>query len=189
METVREKQHKAFESLKEEFGYKNLMAAPKITKVVVNTGTGRRTKVDRLFNDMVADRLAKITGQKPAIRPAKKSVAGFKIRTGDPVGQVVTLRGDRMYNFLDKVLNIALPRTKDFRGIKRSAVDAMGNLTMAIKENSIFPEAANEEIKDVFGFAINIVTTAKSKNEAMKFFEMIGVPFEKAKEVEKKKKR
>lgn len=179
MKTVKQKQAQAFEALKGEFGYTNKMAAPKIVKVVVSSGTGRRSKIDRMYNDLVADRLAKITGQKPAIAAAKKSIAGFKIRTGDPIGQTVTLRGTRMFAFLDKLIDIALPRTKDFRGIKRSAVDKMGNITISIKESSIFPETANEDLKDIFGFGITIVTTAKSKEEALKFFEMIGIPFEK----------
>jgi large subunit ribosomal protein L5 len=181
METVKEKQAQAFTALKDEFALKNIMSSPKITKVVINSGTGRRMKVDRMYNDLVSDRLAQITGQKPSIRPAKKSVAGFKIRTGDPVGQVVTLRGERMYAFLDKLINIALPRTKDFRGIKRETVDEMGNITISIKESSIFPELSHEDLKDIFGLGVTIVTTAKNKKEAIKFFELIGVPFAKAK--------
>jgi large subunit ribosomal protein L5 len=177
MESVKEKQKKAFELMKEEFGYTNLMAAPRLEKVVVNVGTGKKSRFDRNANDFIADRLAKITGQKAASRGAKKSIATFKIRTGDPIGQVVTLRGANMYSFVDKLIDIALPRTKDFRGIKRSSVDQMGNLTMGIKEHVIFPEASEEEIKDVFSFSITITTTAKSKKEAMKFFEAIGVPF------------
>lgn len=177
METVKQKQKKAFDVMKEEFAIKNVMAAPKIKKVVINTGTGRRMKVDRMYNDMVADRLSKITGQKPAVRGAKKSIAGFKIREGDPIGQVVTLRGERMYAFLDKLINIALPRTKDFRGIQRTTVDAMGNMTLPIKESSIFPELAQEDLKDIFGIGVTVVTTAKNKDEATKFFELLGVPF------------
>ncbi len=115
--------------------------------------------------------------QKPTTRSAKKSVASFKLREGDPIGVTVTLRGARMYSFLDKLLNVALPRTKDFRGIDKKIVDDIGNLTMPIREHSIFPETGDEELKDVFGMAVTIVTTAKTKPEATKFFELIGVPF------------
>jgi large subunit ribosomal protein L5 len=125
------------------------------------------------------DRLSKITGQKPALRQAKKSIASFKIRQGDPVGVSVSLRGTRMYGFLDKLLNIALPRTKDFRGIESKIVDSIGNATIGIKEHTVFPETVDEELKDVFGMAVTVVTTAKSKEEAKEFFDLIGVPFKK----------
>ena len=113
------------------------------------------------------------------MRQAKKSIAIFKIRAGDQIGVAVTLRGTRMYSFLDKLLNIALPRTKDFRGLERKIVDDMGNITIPVKEHTIFPETGDEELKDVFGMAITIVTSAKNKKEATKFFEIIGVPFKK----------
>jgi large subunit ribosomal protein L5 len=179
METIKEKQQKVFTALQGDFGYKNPMAAPKIEKVVVSVGTGKKSRFDRTVNDFIADRLAKITGQKPAARGAKKSIASFKVRAGDPIGQVATLRGARMYAFLDKLINIALPRTKDFRGVKRHAVDEMGNVTIGIKEHTIFPETADEDIKDVFGLSITITTTTSNKEEAIKFFEMIGIPFAK----------
>lgn len=179
MKSVKEKTSHAFETMKGSFGYKNKMAAPKITKVVISSGTGSGVKKDKNRNDMVMDRLMKITGQKPSLRSAKKSVASFKIRQGDPVGVTVTLRGTRMQAFLDKLLNVALPRTKDFRGLERKIVDSVGNLTLPIKEHTIFPETADEELKDVFGMAVTIVTTAKTKPEATKFFELIGVPFKK----------
>lgn len=175
--TVIEKTQSAFDVMKAEFGYTNKMAAPKITKVVVSVGTGNLMKKDRTKNDFVADRLGKITGQKPAIRQAKKSIASFKIRQGDQIGVMVTLRGKLMYNFLEKLLNIALPRTKDFRGIDAKIVDNIGNLTIPVKEHTIFPETADEELRDVFGMGITIVTTAKSKKEATAFFRHIGVPF------------
>lgn len=177
--TVKEKSQKAFEILKGKFGYKNVMAAPRLTKVVVSSGTGGAMKRDNKRNDMVSDRLAKITGQKPAVRGAKQSIASFKIRQGDPVGVTVTLRGPRMYAFLEKFLNIALPRTKDFRGFSNTAVDTIGNLTLGLKEHTIFPETADEDIKDLFGLSVTFVSTAKTKEEGTAFYELIGVPFKK----------
>lgn len=155
------------------------MAAPKLEKVILNVGTGTYMKKDAKKNDAIAERLAKITGQKPTPRGAKQSISSFKIRQGDPVGVMVTLRGNRMYAFLEKFLNIALPRTKDFRGIKREAVDNVGNVTIGIKEHTIFPETADEDIRDVFGLSVTIVGSAKNKKEGLKFFELIGVPFKK----------
>jgi large subunit ribosomal protein L5 len=179
METVKQKEKKAFTALKAKYGYKSSMAAPHLVKVVIATGTGTGIKKDKDRNKFIMDRLAKITGQKPATRGAKKSIATFKIRLGDPIGVMVTLRGARMYGFLDKLINVAIPRTKDFRGIERKVVDNIGNMTYGIKEHTIFPETGDEDIKDIFGLAITIVTTAKSKAEATEFFEMIGIPFKK----------
>lgn len=179
METIKQKEKKAFKELKTKYGYKNTMAAPRLVKVVVASGTGSGVKRNKDHNKLVLERLAKITGQKPATKSAKKSIASFKIRIGDPVGVMVTLRGARMYGFLDKLINVAIPRTKDFRGIERKIVDNIGNLTMSIKEHTIFPETGDEELKDVFGLAVTIVTTAKTKPEATEFFELIGIPFKK----------
>lgn len=179
MKSIKEKEQSSFDSMKGAFGYKNKMAAPKLVKVVVATSTGSAMKRDKNRNDLVMDRLAKITGQKPTLRSAKKSVASFKIREGDPVGVSVTLRGARMYSFLDKLVNVAIPRTKDFRGIDTKIVDAIGNITIPIKEHAIFPEIVDEDIRDIFGFGITIVTTAKTRDEALKFFELLGVPFKK----------
>ena len=179
METVKQKEKKAFSTLKAKYGYKNVMAAPRLVKVIVASGTGSGLKRNKDHNKLVMERLAKITGQKPATKSAKKSIASFKIRIGDPVGVMVTLRGARMYGFLDKLINVAIPRTKDFRGIERKIVDNIGNLTMSIKEHTIFPETGDEELKDVFGLGITLVTTAKNKAEATDFFELIGVPFKK----------
>ena len=179
METVKQKEKKAYSTLKAKYGYKNVMASPRLVKVVIASGTGSGLKRNKDHNKLVLERLAKITGQRPATKSAKKSIASFKIRIGDPVGVMVTLRGARMYGFLDKLINVAIPRTKDFRGIERKIVDNIGNLTMSIKEHTIFPETGDEELKDVFGLAITIVTTAKSKPEATEFFELIGVPFKK----------
>ena len=165
--------------MKLSFHYKNAMAAPKMEKVVINVGTGTLIKKDKNKNEAVADRLAKITGQKAALRGAKQSISSFKVRQGDPIGIVVTMRGKRMYAFLDKLINVALPRTKDFRGISRSAVDNIGNLTIGIKEHTIFPETADEDIRDVFGLSISLVSTAKNKKEGTAFFELLGIPFKK----------
>ncbi len=178
MKILKEKESNTVKALSE-FGYKNSVSAPRLTKVSISVGTGSMMKKDREKNDLVADRLAKITGQKPALRAAKKSVAGFKSRQGDPVGLVVTLRGARMYHFMDKLINIALPRTKDFRGIDPKSVDSIGNMTIGIKEHTIFPETSDEDLRDVFGLAITIGTTAKNKKEALAFFTHIGIPFKK----------
>ncbi len=183
--TVKEKEGLTFEKLGATFGYKNKMAAPKLVKVVLNIGTGTAIKKDKNKNQAISERLAKITGQKPAMRGAKQSIASFKIRQGDPIGVIATLRGKRMYAFLEKLFNVALPRTKDFRGIPRTTVDNIGNMTLSVKEHTIFPETADEDIKDVFGMAITIVSTSKNKKEGTAFFELLGMPFKK--EEEKKK--
>ena len=153
------------------------MQMPRIMKVVVSSGVG--SFKDKAKFKVVEDRLAKITGQKAASRGAKVSIATFKSRAGDIIGYQVTLRGKRMFDFLDRLVNIALPRTKDFRGISPTAADEMGNYTLGIKEHTIFPETADEELKDVFGLAITIVTTAKSKQEVVSFLTNLGFPFKK----------
>lgn len=183
---AKEQEKKAFELMKGDFGYKNMLAAPRFEKIVISSGTGKQAKTDRNRNDHVLDRIYKITGQKPSIRGAKKSIASFKVREGDPVGVSVTLRGNDMYQFFDKLVHISIPRTKDFRGIDRKVVDSMGNMTLGIKEHTIFPETGDEDIKDVFGLSITVVTTAKNKKEAIKFFEIMGMPF-KAEEEKKRK--
>jgi large subunit ribosomal protein L5 len=184
--TVKEKEKEAFDKMKSVFHYKNAMAAPRLKKVVINSGTGTPMKKDKNKNTAIADRLAKITGQKGALRGAKQSISSFKVRQGDPIGVVTTLRGNRMYAFLEKLINVALPRTKDFRGINRTTVDNIGNLTMGIKEHTIFPETADEDIRDVFGMSITVVSSAKDKKEGTAFFEILGVPFKKE-DVTKKK--
>ncbi|OGI62571.1 50S ribosomal protein L5 [Candidatus Nomurabacteria bacterium RIFCSPHIGHO2_01_FULL_40_12] len=166
-------------ALSSEFHYKNAMAAPKMVKIVLNVGTGTAIKKDKNKNDAILERLAKITGQKATLRGAKQSIASFKVRQGDPIGVMVTLRGKRMYAFLEKLINVALPRTKDFRGIARTAVDNIGNLTIGIKEHTIFPETADEDIRDVFGMSVTLVSTAKNKKEGTAFFELLGIPFKK----------
>lgn len=173
----KQKQQSAFEALKEAYGLKNRFEAPRIVKVVVSSGTGKAKDKNR--NTLVADRLARITGQKPSARAAKQSIAQFKLREGDVIGYQVTLRGARMYDFLDKLIHIALPRTRDFRGIADSAVDEMGNMTIGIREHTIFPETSDEDLKDVFGLSVTVVTTAKDKKSARAFFTHLGVPFKK----------
>lgn len=177
METIKEKQNKMFKAMKETFGYGNVMQTPKIIKVIVSVGTG--SVKDKSKMEIIPDRLAKITGQKPSPRGAKKSVASFKLRQGDTIGYMVTLRGEQMRSFLDKMFNVALPRTRDFKGFSKSAIDEMGNLTLGIKEHTIFPEVADEELRNVFGLAVTITTTAKNKEEALAFFEHMGIPFKK----------
>lgn len=179
MKSIKEKENKAFDTLKEKFGYTNRLQAPRIVKVVVSSGVG--TKKDKRAHEVIPDRLAKITGQKPAPRGAKKSISTFKLRQGDVIGYQVTLRGKRMYDFLEKLINVAYPRTKDFRGLKTSSVDNIGNITLGLREHSVFPETTDEELRDVFGMAVTVVSTAKNKKEATAFFETLGVPFEKAK--------
>lgn len=177
---TKEKQIKAFDVLKEKYGYANRMQTPRLMKVVISSGIG--SIKDKAKIVLVADRLAKVTGQKPAPRGAKQSVAAFKIRQGDVVGYQVTLRGTHMYRFLDKLFNVALPRTKDFRGVSPKTIDAMGNMTLSIREHTIFPETSDEELKDVFGLAVTMVTTgSKNKKEALAYFAHLGVPFAKAK--------
>ncbi len=182
---VKEKQNKAFAELKDVLGVTNKVALPHLVKVVISVGTG--SLKDKKKFEIIEDRLMKITGQKAAPRTAKKSIASFKLREGTAIGYQVTLRGTRMYDFLDRLFNIALARTRDFRGINRESVDPMGNLTIGLKEHSIFPETADEEVKDVFGLAVTIVTTAKDRESATKYFEYIGVPFKKEGEGKKKK--
>jgi large subunit ribosomal protein L5 len=177
METTKQKTAKAFEALKSEFGYKNAMQAPKIEKVVVSAGVG--SFKDKRKIDVVEDRLMRITGQKPVRKGAKKSIAAFKVRENDTVGMQITLRGQRMYDFLDRLLNIALPRTKDFRGISSNGIDEMGNYTLGIRENTIFPESSDEDLKDVFGLAVTVVTNTSSQPETKALLNHLGFPFKK----------
>ena len=177
METVQTRLSSVFDSLKGEFGYKNVNQAPKIEKVVISVGTGRVD--DKAKIALIQDRLALITGQKAAPRAARMSIASFKLREGDVVGYQVTLRGKRMNDFLNKLIHVAIPQTRDFRGLKATAIDEMGNITIGIKEHTIFPETHDEELKDVFGFAITIVTTAKTKEEAEALLRHINLPLKK----------
>ncbi len=173
----------SWKALAEKLSLKNPMQAPRLMKIVVSTGFG--SVKDKKKIDLIADRLAKITGQKPATRVTKKAIATFKTRVGDPIGYQITLRGKRMTEFLDRLVHIALPRTKDFRGLPRTAVDAMGNYTIGIKEHTIFAETADEDLKDVFGMAITLVTTSSDKKTTLAFLEYLGLPLKR--EEEKKK--
>lgn len=174
MEMFTEKQTTAFNALKSVFGYTNLLESPRIKKVVVSTGTGKIA--DKKKIEVIQDRLAKITGQKAAPRGAKKSIAAFKLRQGDIIGYQVTLRGKRMHDFLDRMVHIALPRTRDFRGISPGAIDEMGNITIGVREHTIFPETADEEQKDIFSLSVTLVTTAKNRAEAEALLRHIGFP-------------
>ena len=180
MEKTTEKFASAFDSLKEALGLTNKMQTPRIEKVIVSTGTGKIDDKQKIA--LIEDRLAKITGQKASPRPAKQSIASFKLREGDIIGYQVTLRGTRMRHFLDKLIHLALPQTRDFRGVKPTAIDEMGNITLGIREHTIFPETADEELKDVFGLSVTIVTTAKSREEAEALLRHIGLPLQKTAE-------
>lgn len=174
MNLTKQKQQTAYTALAGSFSYTSPMQSPRVMKVVVSTGVGKKRDPKQVA--LIQDRLMKITGQKPRTRAARISIASFKVRQGDTVGLQVTLRGARMYDFLDKLIHIALPRTRDFRGLPATAIDDMGNLTIGIKEHIIFPETSDEDIKDVFGLAVTVVTTAKSKKEADMFFRHLGIP-------------
>jgi len=177
MDTLKKKIEKVIPGLKKELGVKNIMAVPHIVKVMVNSGTGKAK--DKKRNELVADRLAKITGQKASPRGSKQSIASFKVRQGEIIGYCVTLRGQRMYDFLDMLLSISIPRIRDFKGYDSKCIDEVGNMTIGIKENVVFPQSADEELKDIFGFSVTIVTSAKDKKQALAFFKAIGFPFKK----------
>lgn len=175
--TVAELNKESFKALKEKLSLKNAMQAPKLSKVIVTSGFG--SIKDKKKIELIGDRLMRITGQKPAVRATKKAVATFKTRTGDPIAYQVTLRGKRMFDFMDRLINISLPRTKDFRGLSRTAVDDMGNYTLGIKEHTIFAETSDEDLKDVFGLGITIVLTSREKKDTLTFLEYIGMPLKK----------
>jgi len=165
----------------EKFGYKNKMAVPKIEKVVVNTGFGRliigkTTEEQKKIRKAILDDLALICGQYPVLTKARKSISGFKVRKGMAVGAMVTLRKKRMYDFLERLINIALPRTRDFRGIDQRSVDKAGNLTIAIKEHIAFPEISPEQAKIMFGFEVTVVTSAKTREEGLELLKLLGFP-------------
>ena len=157
------------------FGYKSVMAAPRIEKVTVNVGSGRIAAEPKLKERIEKD-IGLITGQKPAPRIAKKSIAGFKVRQGMMVGFVSTLRGKRMYDFVDRLISVALPRSRDFRGIDQKSFDAKGNLNLGIREQTIFPEVIYESSKDIFPFQVTVTTTAKTREEGIELLKLIGFP-------------
>jgi large subunit ribosomal protein L5 len=174
MSITKQKQQTAYLALGETFGYTSPMQSPRVEKVVISTGVGKKRDPKQIA--VIENRLARITGQKAAPRAARLSIASFKVREGDTVGLQTTLRGERMFDFLDKLIHIALPRTRDFRGLSATAIDDMGNMTLGIREHTIFPECSDEDLKDVFGLAITIVTSAHSKAEADAFFRHLGFP-------------
>jgi len=166
-------------ALQKEFGYKNVMAVPKVTKVVVNMGLGEATQNAKVV-DTGAEELGKITGQKAAVRKAKKSIAQFKVRQGQPIGAMVTLRGDRMYEFLDRLISIALPRVRDFRGVSPKGFDGRGNYTLGLKDQLIFLEIDYLKVDKGRGMNVSVVTTAKTDEEARKLLQLMGMPFRNA---------
>ena len=167
-----------FNALKEKFGYKNVMEVPKLTKITINMGLGEAKDNAKIMESAVAE-LALISGQKPVITKAKKSIANFKVRQGMPVGAKVTLRGDNMYVFADKFFNISLPRVRDFKGVSKNSFDGRGNYSMGIKEQLIFPEINYDQVDTIKGMNIVFTTTAKTDEEAAALLELLGMPFEK----------
>lgn len=171
------RKERTIETLKTVLKRDNVLSLPKLEKIIVSVGVGK--KHDKKWTEHVVDRITKITGQHPVIKAAKKSIASFKVRAGDASGVIVTLRGERMYAFLEKLLMVAFPRTRDFRGIPKKIIDEMGNATLGLREHVVFPETTDEELKDVFGMSIIMTTSAKDKKEAEALFTALGVPFKK----------
>jgi large subunit ribosomal protein L5 len=163
-------------ALQKEFGYSNVMAIPKIRKIVVNMGLGEATQNAKIV-DTGADEVARITGQKPVTTRAKKSIAQFKVRKGMPIGSMVTLRGDRMWNFLDRLISVALPRVRDFRGVSPKGFDGRGNYTLGLKDQLLFPEIDYMKVDKARGMNISVVTTAQSDEESRKLLQLLGMPF------------
>ncbi|HPN96719.1 MAG TPA: 50S ribosomal protein L5 [Candidatus Moranbacteria bacterium] len=178
MTSIQEKYNKeVISQMKEKFGFKNNLEVPKITKVVINAGIGKFIKDGNVVKD-IAESLAVIAGQKPVMTKSKQSIAGFKIREGLEIGAKVTLRGPRMWDFIERLVGTALPRVRDFRGIKESAVDKSGNLNIGIKEHLIFPEILPEQVKNVFSLQVNVVTNARTQERGMSLFRLMGFPIE-----------
>ncbi len=165
-------------ALQKEFGIKNTMAVPKIEKVVINVGIGKVVKDDKFVEKIVRD-LGLLSGQKPIFRKARKSISGFKTRQGMNIGLMVTLHSKRMYDFIDRLIHVALPRSKDFRGISSKNFDKNGNLNLGIKEHSIFPEIHYESLKDIFGLEVTVVTTAKDREKGIELLRLMGFPIKK----------
>ena len=179
MNRVKEKYESVVKAnLMKEFNYASVMQIPKIEKIVVNIGVGDATGNSKLIDDSVKE-LQQITGQKPVVTKAKKSIATFKLREGMPIGCKVTLRGERMYEFYDKLVSITLPRVRDFRGVNPNAFDGRGNYTLGVKEQLIFPEINYDKVLKIRGMDIVIVTTAKSDNEGRELLTLLGMPFKK----------
>ena len=163
-------------ALREELGIKNVFAIPKIEKISINMGVGEAMQ-DKKILELAADAMGEITGQKPVLTLARNSIAGFKLREGVPIGCKVTLRGDRMYEFLDRIISIVLPRVRDFRGVSRTAFDGQGNYSMGLNEWLVFPELSNDKYAKAQGMNITIVTTARSNDDGRRLLEMFGMPF------------
>jgi large subunit ribosomal protein L5 len=177
MSRLREKYQKdVVPALQKEFGYGNVMAIPRITKVVVNMGLGEATANAKVI-DVAVDELGRITGQKAAVRRASKSIAQFKVRQGQPIGAMVTLRGQRMYEFLDRLVSIARPRVRDFRGISSRGFDGRGNYTLGLRDQIIFPEIDYMKVDKARGMNVSVVTTARTDEEARRLLQLIGLPF------------
>lgn len=175
----------AIKKMQEKFGYKNRMAVPKIVKVVINTGFGRvvsaKTKDEqKRFNEYVGENLALLSGQKPVLTQAKKSISSFKLREGNIIGAKVTLRGKKMYDFLEKLINIVLPRSRDFRGVSLKAVDRNGNLNVGIKEHIIFPEISPEKSPILLGLEVTVVTNAEEREKGLELFKLLDFPMKKS---------
>ncbi len=162
--------------LEKEFGYKNVMAIPKVEKVVVNMGLGEATQNVKLI-DTGTDEVGRITGQRSVTTRAKKSIAAFKVRKGMPVGTMVTLRGDRMYEFLDRLMNIALPRVRDFKGVSTKGFDGRGNYTLGLRDQLLFPEIDYMKVDKSRGMNVSVVTTARTDEEARRLLQLLGMPF------------
>lgn len=176
MNKFKEKLNKtAIPEMNKKFGYKNALASPKIIKVVVSAGIG--SFKDEAKKEAALKSFTQIVGQKPLINKAKKSIASFKLREGMVVGYSATLRGNRMYDFLEKLVNVAIPRVRDFRGLDKKLVDQTGNMSIGFKEHISFPESAEEDVRAAFGLGVTIVTTAKSKEEAVELLKLAGFPF------------
>ncbi len=165
-------------ALKEKFGYANDLAIPKIVKISLNVGVGRLTK-DKTQLEAVANNLARITGQRPIMAKAKKSISAFKLREGTTIGVAVTLRGQRMYDFLEKLIKVTFPRVRDFRGVDPKKLDKTGNLSVGFKEHIAFPEIKADEVDNIHGLEINFTTTAKTPEEGLELFQLLGFPFKK----------
>ena len=179
MAEARLKQHyqkSVVPALVKEFGYKNVMAVPKIQKVSVNIGLGEATQNAKLMDGAVNE-LSQIAGQKPVVTKAKKSIAAFKLREGMSIGAMVTLRGDRMYEFLDRLMNVALPRVRDFRGVSSKSFDGRGNYTLGVRDQLIFPEIDYNKVEKVKGMNISITTSAKTDAEGLALLKHMGMPF------------
>jgi len=177
MSRLRERyQQEVAPALKKEFGYSNVMAIPKIQKIVINMGLGEATSNAKLA-DVGAEEIGKITGQKAMVRRSTKSIAQFKLRAGIPVGAMVTLRGERMWEFLDRLISIALPRVRDFRGVSPKGFDGRGNFTMGLRDQLLFPEIDYMKVDKARGMNVSVVTSAKTDEEARKLLQLMGVPF------------